>query len=339
MKLYGGIDLHSNNSYIVLIDDRGAVVTRSRVSNEIGLVLQSLAPYQERIDTLAVESTYNWYWLVDGLKAAGYAVKLANPSAMQQYAGLKYSDDRNDARWLAEMLRLKILPTGYIYPETQRPLRDLLRQRSFLVRQGTGQRLHTGNILSRNLGRKIPRQQVGRMTVEQARQLFPDGERTLAVESSLRVIEVLEQQIAAIEKEVLSRIRPEAGFQNLQTVYGIGPILAMTIWLETGDIGRFPQVGDYASYCRCVASTRISNAKKKGENNRHNGNPYLAWAYVEAATYAARYYRQATRFVERKTAQVNRTLAIKALAHKLARACYYVLRDQGRFEPARLFGS
>ena len=150
---------------------------------------------------------------------------------------------------------------------------------------------------------------------------------------------MLDQQIAAIEKQVLSRIRPEAGFQNLQTVYGIGPILAMTIWLETGDVGRFPQVGDYASYCRCVASTRISNAKKKGENNRYNGNPYLAWAFVEAATYAARYYRQAARFVERKTAQVNRTLAIKALAHKLARACYYVLRDQVRFEPARLFGS
>jgi transposase len=339
MKLYGGIDLHSNNSYIVLIDDRGAVIMRSRVSNEIGRVLQTLASYRQQIDSLGVESTYNWYWLVDGLKAAGYAVKLANPSAMQQYAGLKYSDDRNDARWLAEMLRLGILPSGYIYPETQRPLRDLLRQRSFLVRQGTSQRLHTGNILSRNQGWKSGWQQIQQMTVAEVRQLFPDRERTLAVESSLRVIEMLDRQIAAIEKQVLDRIQPEAGFQNLQTVYGIGPILAMTIWLETGDIGRFPQVGDYASYCRCVASTRMSNAKKKGENNRHNGNPYLAWAYVEAATYAARYYRQAARFVERKTAQVNRTLAIKALAHKLARACYYVLRDQGRFEPARLFGS
>ena len=339
MKLYGGIDLHSNNSYIVLMDSGGTVVQRSRVSNEIGLVLRSLAPYREQIDSLAVESTYNWYWLVDGLKAAGYAVKLANPSAMQQYSGLKYSDDRSDARWLAEMLRLGILPTGYIYPEAQRPLRDLLRQRSFLVRQGTGQLLHTGNILCRNQGRKSSRQQIRQMTVAEAQQLFPDRERTLAVESSLRVIEVLDEQIASIEKQVLSRIKPEAGFQNLQTVYGIGPILAMTIWLETGDIGRFGQVGDYASYCRCVASTRLSNAKKKGENNSHNGNPYLAWAYVEAATYAARFYRQAARFVERKTAQVNRTLAIKALAHKLARACYYVLRDGVVFEPSRLLGS
>jgi transposase len=70
--------------------------------------------------------------------------------------------------------------------------------------------------------------------------------------------EVLEQEIASIEKQVLGRIKPEAGFQNLQTVYGIGPILAMTIWLETGDIGRFHQVGDYASYCRCVASRERS---------------------------------------------------------------------------------
>ncbi len=105
MKLYGGIDLHSNNSYIVLIDSGGTVIQRSRVGNEIGLVLRSLAPYREQIDSLAVESTYNWYWLVDGLKAAGYAVKLANPSAMQQYQGLKYSDDRSDARRLAEMVR------------------------------------------------------------------------------------------------------------------------------------------------------------------------------------------------------------------------------------------
>ncbi|HET6961538.1 MAG TPA: transposase, partial [Terriglobia bacterium] len=165
MKLYGGIDLHSNNSYMVLIDSGGTVVQRSRVGNEIGLVLGSLAAYQGQIDSLAVESTYNWYWLVDGLKAAGYAVKLANPSAMQQYQGLKYSDDRSDARWLAEMLRLGILPTGYIYPETQRPLRDLLRQRSFLVRQGTGQLLHTGNILCRNQGRKSSRQQIRQMTV------------------------------------------------------------------------------------------------------------------------------------------------------------------------------
>ena len=96
------------------------MVQRRRVGNDLGHALQSLSPYQGQIDTLAVESTYNWYWLVDGLQAAGYRLKLANPSAMQQYQGLKHRDDRSDARWLAEMLRLGILPTGYIYPEAQR---------------------------------------------------------------------------------------------------------------------------------------------------------------------------------------------------------------------------
>jgi len=339
MKLYGGIDLHANNSYLVLLEERGSVVHRCRLPNEMTAVLEQLEPYRERIVELAVESTYNWYWLVDGLKGVGYSVKLANPNAMQQYQGLKYSDDKSDARWLAEMLRLKLLPTGYIYPAGQRPLRDLLRQRSFLVRQCTSQLLHVNNLLSRHQGRRSPATPIRQMSVAEVRELFPDRERRLAVESSLLVIHALDQQIAAIEKQLKSQAKPQASFELLQSVYGVGPILALTIWLETGDIGRFPQVGDYASYCRCVASTRLSNQKKKGENNRHNGNRYLAWAFVEAATHAARSYGSARRFVERKTAAVNRTLAIKALAHKLARACYYVLRDQVRFEPTRLFSS
>ncbi len=126
---------------MALLDEGGIVVHRCRLHNEMAAMLEQLEPYREQIVELAVESTYNWYWLVDGLRQAGYAVKLANPSAMQQYQGLKYSDDQSDARWLAEMLRLRILPTGYIYPAAQRPLRDLLRQRSFLVRQCTSQLL------------------------------------------------------------------------------------------------------------------------------------------------------------------------------------------------------
>ena len=103
---------------------------------------------------------------------------------------------------------------------------------------------------------------------------------------------MLDHQIAAIEKQIKSRLRLDPSYRLLETVYGIGEILAMTIRLETGEVGRFPQVGDYASYCRCVGSQRRSNDKKKGENNRHNGNKYLAWAYVEAAYGAARFYPQ-----------------------------------------------
>ena len=131
--LYGGIDLHAYNSVIVLVDEADQVVYRKRLPNDLENILEQLAPYQAVLQGLVVESTYNWYWLVDGLMAAGYLVHLANTAAIKQYEGLKYTNDDTDGRWLAHLLRLGILPTGYIYPKAERALRDLLRKRSQLV--------------------------------------------------------------------------------------------------------------------------------------------------------------------------------------------------------------
>ena len=125
---------------------------------------------------------------------------------------------------------------------------------------------------------------------------------------------------------------------DLHSSNGIGKILPLTIMLEVGDIGRFLKVGNYCSYCRCVKSQRLSNGKKKGENNRKNGNRYLAWAYVEAAHFAVRYCKGAQRFYQRKKAKTNGALATKALANKLARASYYIIRDQVTFDENKLFG-
>jgi len=132
------------------------------------------------------------------------------------------------------------------------------------------------------------------------------------------------------------KLLPE--FQKLTTVYGVGDILALTITLETGNISRFRKVGNYTSYCRCVSSQRLSNDKKKGQNNRKNGNKYLGWAYLEAANFAKRYYPPARSFYQRKLVKTNKIVAIKALAHKLARASYFVMRDRVEFKPERAFG-
>jgi transposase len=339
MKVYGGIDLHANNNYPLLLDEQDRVLYRKRLPNVLSVLLAELEPFRSEVVGLVVESTYHWYWLVDGLMGVGYQVHWANTAAIQPYAGLKYTDDPCEAEWLARMLRLGILPEGYIYPKESRPVRDLLRQRSWLVRQHTSHLLHVGNILTRNRGTQARGQQIKALTVAEVRQMFADRQRALAVESSLAVMAVLEEPIVAMEGQVKSRVQQDKPFQLLETVYGIGAILAMTIWLETGDISRLAQAGDYASYCRCVDSQRLSNGKKKGENNRHNGNKYLAWAFVEAAHSAARFYPRVRRYVERKTSQKNQAVALKALAHKLARACYYILRDEVPFEPARLFGA
>jgi transposase len=113
MKLYGGIDLHSNNNVVALLGERDQVVYQRRLGNDLSYVLSELAPYKEAIRGLAVESTFNWYWLVDGLIEAGYPVHLVhlvNTAAVKQYEGLNYSDDHCEARWLAHLLRLGILP-------------------------------------------------------------------------------------------------------------------------------------------------------------------------------------------------------------------------------------
>jgi transposase len=337
MKLYAGIDLHANNSVVVVIDEEDRILYQKRVRNELTELRQALTPYQETLQGIVVESTYNWYWLVDGLMAVGYRVHLANTTAIEQYKGLKHTDDESDARWLAHLLRLGILPEGYIYPKEERAVRDLLRKRSQLVRQRTSNLLSIQNLLTRNTGSGLSGNRIKRLTVAEVDQLLPHAELALAVKSNLAVLQCLEEQIAQIEEGVLAQLKLREGFVPLLTVSGIGQILGMTIMLETGEIGRFATVGDFASYCRCVSSQKLSNGKRKGQGNPKNGNKYLAWAFVEAANFAVRYNAQIKRFYQRKHAKTNGVVAIKAVAHKLARACYYILRDQVPFEVNKAF--
>ena len=152
MNLYGGIDLHSTNSVIVVIDEQDQVIDQKRLPNQLDGILARLSPFQSQLSGLVVESTYNWYWLVDGLMEGGYRVHLANTAAIQQYEGLKYSDDASDARWLAHLLRLGILPEGYIYPKEERGVRDLLRKRMQLVQQRTSNLLSIQSQSARHLG-------------------------------------------------------------------------------------------------------------------------------------------------------------------------------------------
>jgi transposase len=271
MVLYGGIDLHANNSMVV-IDGQDRILYQKRLRNELSEILRALAPYHETLQGIVVESTYNWYWLVDGLRAAGYRMHLANTTAIEQYKGLKHTDDQSDARWLAHLLRLGILPEGYIYPKEERAVRDLLRKRRQLVRLRTTNLLSIQNLLTRNTGLTFSGNRLKQLTAQEVEQILPQCELALAVKSNLAVLQCLEEQIESIEELVLARLRLREGFQPLLTISGIGQILGMTIMLETGEIGRFATVGDFASYCRCVGSTKLSNGKRKGQGNVKNGN-------------------------------------------------------------------
>ncbi len=337
MKLYGAIDLHSTNSVVTVIDEQDRVVYQKRLDNDLALILQQLAPYQCSLEGIAVESTYNWYWLVDGLMEAEYRAHLVNTAAVQQYEGLKYTDDHSDARWLAHLLRLGILPQGYIYPKQERAVRDLLRKRSQLVRQRTANLLSIQNLVTRNTGSSISSNRIKLLRAEDIESLLGNADQVLAAQSNLWVLRCLEEQIGKLEQVIKERVKLRPQFRYLKTVDGIGEILALTIMLETGEIKRFAGVGNFASYCRCVGSEKLSNGKRKGSGNTKNGNKYLAWAFVEAANFAVRFNPQIRRFYQRKKAKTNGIVAIKAVAHKLARACYYIMRDEVPFDIAKAF--
>jgi transposase len=218
-----------------------------------------------------------------------------------------------------------------------RPVRDLLRRRLLFVRHRTSHILSLQSMITRNLGTHMSANAIKRLDQEAAETLFDSPHLVLAANSNIAVIHFLKERIKLIEKAVKSHITLREEFRYLLTVPGIGDILALTIMLEVGDIARFPQVGDYSSYCRCVKSERLSNGKKKHENNRKNGNRYLSWAYVEAANFAKRFCPHAQRFYQKKMAKTNGIVAIKALGNKLARASYYLMRDQVSYDPKRLF--
>jgi len=338
MEAYAGIDLHSSNSYIGIIDEHDRRHFSKRLPNSLTQILVALEPFKKDLKAVVVESTYNWYWLVDGLQQEGYKVHLANPSAIKQYEGLKHTDDKSDSFWLAHLKRLNILPEGYIYPKEERPIRDILRRRLLFVGQRTAQILSLQSAIARNLSLKMSGRAIKKLKGEDAEELFDSPFLVLAAKSNIAVIQSLTKTIKAIENAVKSQAKLRKEFQLLKTIPGIGDILTLTIMLEVGDINRFPKVGNYSSYCRCVKSARFSDGKKKGENNRKNGNRYLSWAYVEAANFAIRFSPEAQKFYQRKMAKTNKIVAIKALSNKLARASYYIMRDQVAYDADKLFG-
>jgi transposase len=336
-KLMAGMDLHSNNVVVGIVDSDGKRVAHQKLECQLKAIVKFLAPYKKRLERLAVESTYNWYWLVDGLQAAGYPVVLANPAKMDQYSGLKHADDRNDAFFLAELLRLNILPTGYVYDAQRRPVRDLLRRRMRLVQHRTALMLSFKSLFTRTTGQEMTLAQLKGLKVEPAQGLYEHPANQLIAGIQIKQIEHLTESIKQLEQAVLKVARELPYYPKLKTLPGVGIILGLTMTMEVGDIKRFADPGHFASYCRTVNAQCLSNGKQKGQNNRKCGNKYLAWAFVEAANFAKRYDAPCRKWYDRKAAKTSTVLATKALACKLAKAAWYLMAQAVDYQAGRVF--
>ena len=336
-KLIAGLDLHSNNVMIGVINQDGKRVAHRKLNCDLSEVVAFLKPLKGQLQSMAVESTFNWYWLVDGLRAQGYAIDLANPAKIEQYSGIKHVDDQDDAFHLADLQRLNILPKAHVYNPELRPVRDLLRRRTSLVHQRTALLLSFKSLYARTTGQALALNDVKKLEPKEASRLYEHPANQLIAQVQSEHIGALDKSLSRIEKAVLGCTREIPMYDKLLTIPGIGRILAMTITMEVGDIKRFKSDGDFASYCRMVDARRLSNGKCKADNNQKCGNEYLSWAFVEASNFARRYDEHCRRWYDRKAAKTSKVLATKALGCKLAKAAWHVMAGRCDSDAKRMF--
>jgi transposase len=344
MRTYVGIDLHARTLQLCVVDAvKGErILERARVPNRLPAILDLLAPY--RADTsVAVESTFNWYWLVDGLQDAGYEVHLGHTLGNSRISKAKVKTDRRDAFRLARLLRSGDLQEGYIYPRETRPVRDLIRARGKLVSSRSGEygrirmRLYRQGILEHT------RASVRGMPDDDLVGLFDHPAVSAMVRHELARIALADAQIRKLEEQIheLSKAHPEVDL--LRTLPGIDRALGPVIFFETGEISRFQTVKRYSSYCRLVPGCANSGSSSKPGRARKEGNPYLKSAFTQAATHAARTNDRIRRFAERhrrrRAGRGGKAVVRNIVAHKLCVAAWMMLTHGVDYEEEMLFGN
>lgn len=336
-----GIDLHARQMYVCLMDRQGKKLVHTNIrNNDFEYFLKLVAPYHHDL-SVCCECMFGWYWLADACQAAAITFVLAHALYLKAIHGGKNKNDRIDSEKLAHLLRTNLIPPAYVYPAALRPLRALLRQRlSFvwrrcesLARIQSHQLAHNRAPLKQNPSHRDQWEQ--RLLVQE-----PEALSQLALQNELALVRAYDQQISQVDEQLKKHTRKVAprDYTLVQTAPGIGRQLGLTILYEIGDIERFPTVKDFLSYCRLVKGTVASAGRIKGLRGAKLGNPYLRWAFGEAAVIAKRDTDWMGPLAQRLEARMNgnKFKANTVLAIKLARAVYFMLKHKTVFDPQRL---
>src|SRR6185295_15224825 len=308
--------------------------------NDFQFFLKRVEPYKQNL-TVCCECMFGWYWLADACQAAGLSFVLAHALYVRAIHGGKNKNDRVDSEKLTHLLRSNLIPPAYVYPTQMRPLRALLRQRVFYVwrRSELLARIHSHQLAHNRIP---PRRTCSTRDPWEEALLAaePHPVRQLAIKNDMAMIRHFDHQLVQMEEELKRLTKKVAArdYDLLQTVPGIGENLGLTILYEIGDINRFPTVKDFLSYCRLVKGTVASAGKIKGLRGAKLGNPYLRWAFGEAAVIAKRDQTLIGPLAQRLEARMhgNKFKANTVVAIKLARAVYFMLKNKTVFDPERL---
>jgi transposase len=341
-RFYCGVDLHARMLAVCILDHQGQIVWEGQLAARPDDFLRAVAPYRDGL-VVACECMFAWYWLADLCTAQSIPFVLGHALYMKAIHGGKAKNDKIDAAKIARLLRGGNLPQAYVYPKGMRETRDLLRRRTFLVRRRAELLAHLVNTnsqynlppLTQKLCYAANREELNLPA------RFTDPSVRKNVETDLALIDAFDEQIHELELYLTraAKVDDPQAYQRLRSIPGVGPVLALIFLYEIHDAGRFAEVGNFLSYARLVRCAHESAGKKKGEGNAKIGNAHLKWAVGEAACLLVRSSDQAKKWLARREKKHGKAKALGALAARLGRAVYHLLRKKEAFDQKRFFAS
>jgi transposase len=341
-RFYCGVDLHARTMYLCIVDGAGAILLHKNLVADPDAFRAAIAPFRDGL-VVAAECMFAWYWLADFCQAEKIPFVLGHALYMKAIHGGKTKNDKIDAHKIATLLRGGTLAQAYVYPAGMRETRDLLRRRSFLVRQRALLIAHIQNEASQyNLPAFAKKLSYAANREElQVADHFRDPSVKLSIQTDLALIDAYDERIGAVELYLERHAKIDDGntYQRLRSIPGVGKILALILLYEIHDIRRFAEVGNFLSYARLVRGSHESAGKKKGSPGKKIGNAHLKWAFGEAACLFLRNCERAKAWMQRKEKKHGKAKALAILAAKLGRTVYHLWRKREVFDAARVFAS
>jgi transposase len=332
-QFYCGIDLHARSMYVCILNQDGEIVVHRNMKTDPDALLKVIAPYRADL-VIAVECVFTWYWLADLCAREDIPFVLGHALYMKAIHGGKAKNDRIDAHKIAVLLRGGMLPQAYAYPAAMRATRDLLRRRMHLMRKRAELLAHVQNINSQYNLPEIGKKLAYKANRQGVAERFAEPAVQKSVEVDLALIDHYDHLLTDLELAIVNTAKQHDAntFYRLRSVPGIGKILSLVLLYEIHDIRRFPRVQEFVSYCRLVKCAKESAGKRSGSSGTKIGNAYLKWAFSEAAVLFLRDNPAGQKYLARVEKQHGKGKALTILAHKLARAVYYMLKRESAFD-------
>src|SRR5262245_27589638 len=341
-RFYGGVDLHARTLSLCLLDQAGQVVAEATVAASPQAFLKAVAPFRDGL-VVGCECMFAWYWLADLCAQEQIAFVLGHALYLKAIHGGKAKTDKIDAAKLARVLKGGTFPVAYVYPKGMRETRDLLRRRRYLVQRRAELLTHLQILTSQYnlppLTKKLS-YAANREELDLAAR-FDDPSVAQNVKTDLTLIDHYDELLADLERYLTrtAKVDDVQTYHRLQTVPGIGKVLALVLLYEIHDIRRFPEVGHFLSYARLVRCVHESAGKKQGTGGNRVGNAHLKWAFSEAVCLLLRSCPEVQRWKERREQKYGARRALGALAARLGRAVYHLLRRGEAFDLKRFLSS